>query len=389
MPMVLSPKQPVQGRRRNRGPGGNPGGLVAQGNANIPTGMNGRRMFSMGSSSVGSNLRGGRAQQDIVEFDEYIAEISGTTSTSVPGVTKYPIQPGLALTFPEGSVEAALWTEWRMVGCEFYYKREVSEFAANGTTGKVILSVDYNPANPAPTTKQQLEIMPHTDFMPCENAGLRIDPQCVNRADCKFIRTGQVPAGEDVKTFDGGNLWVATLGNAGTGVLGELHCRYRFHVEKPTLLNANVSTQVRSSSFYTQHAATTYTTATPKATVFDSLWFDGLVIGAPSAAGVFTPPAGAYRITAMVSLQDTSNEAFSATLQFYKNGAAITSPFNGPVSKFANPGAPGGSSNNSLSSQIVITCNGTDTIQAEVTATGAGGALTSPADEASILFELA
>jgi hypothetical protein len=174
---------------------------------------------------------------EIVEYDEYIAPVSGSVAFAA---TKYPLNPGLPGSFPAGSKEAQLWTEWSAVGVEYYLKPLVSGFSAQGQTGKNLLSFDYNPVNPAPSNQSQAEIMHKADGMPYENIRLRLDCAQVNRADGKYIRTAAAPIGTDLKTYDGGNLWVCTYGQPGTAVCAELRAKYRFRVMKPTLLNAPV-----------------------------------------------------------------------------------------------------------------------------------------------------
>jgi len=316
-----------------------------------------------------------------VEFDEFVADINGSVAFAA---TKFPLQPGIAATFPKGSVKAALYSEWKQIGCEFYYKPEVSGFAANGSTGKVILALDYNAGNPAPTTKQQVEIMHRVDNMPYEAMSLRTDTQAVNRADAKYIRTGPIAPDEDIKTFDGGNLWVCTIGQASGALVGELHARYIFRCSKPTLLNPAQGGLLPTTavSFYTQVAPTALVTTVPKAVQYDTAVVDGIGIGAP-VAGVFTPPAGHYKVTAQVNYNDTASENFIANTQVWKNGAALALP----STQLVEMAATAAQEYASVFIQAFISCNGTDTVQIEADATGAAGVLTIPANLSNVCFE--
>jgi len=177
----------------NRGPRGN----------QFPSGSSSGRQIKMTEDVVG---------------DEYITNIAGSSGFAT---TKFSVNPGLAATFPEGSVKASLFTEWRMKSCQFYYRPAVSGFATQGQSGRVVLSMDYNAANATPTTQQQVEVMPHRDGMPFENIELPLDARYVNRADSKYIRVGALGISEDVKTYDGGNLWVSTYGQTNTTQVGE------------------------------------------------------------------------------------------------------------------------------------------------------------------------
>jgi len=315
-----------------------------------------------------------------VTFDEYIGEVNGSVAFTA---TKYAVQPGIAATYPKGAIKAALYSEWTMVNCEFYFKPEVSQYAAQGQTGKVILAMDYNAGNPAPTTKQQVEIMHVKDAMPYEIIRLSLDASCVNKADSKYIRTGPAPVDEDVKTYDGGNLWVCTIGQGGSGLVGELHARYNFRCTKPTLLNPAQGGLIPQTvaSLFTQHAATTYVNGTPKALVWDTTLSDGIGIGA-AVAGVFTPPAGNYIVQSMVSAQDSANETSSITIEVQKNGASLAAKCASAV-EFAPVGI---GSDMALGVQGIVSCSGADTVKLQVTMTGAAGTLTSTADQCQILF---
>lgn len=316
-----------------------------------------------------------------VTFDEYIQDINGSVAFAA---TKFAVQPGLAATFPKGAIKAALYSEWKMVNCEFYFKPEVSQFAGQGSTGKVILAMDYNAGNPAPTTKQQVEIMHVEDAMPYNVIRLRLDASCVNKADSKYIRTGPAPADEDIKTFDGGNLWVCTIGQAGGGLVGELHARYNFRCTKPTLLNPAQGGLIpqTSAAVYTQHAATTFATTVAKAIVFDTAEADGIPVGAPSAAGVFTPPAGNYLVCVNASLSDGTDELWTGTLELQKNSASLVTPCKSQVELVT-----GGSAIQNVVVRGVISCSGADTVRALVTMVGAAGSLTCIADTAQISFQ--
>jgi len=181
-----------------------------------------------------------RRAQTICE-DEYIGEVTAT-STGFATVA-FACNPGQAGTFPWGSKIAALYEEYDFAYLEFYYKREVSEYASLGTTGKVILSFDYDAADAAPTSKQQVEdTVPHVDGMPSTpQLSLKIDCARLRKNDAKYVRTGNQPANTDIKTYDCGNLYVSTYGlSTSSGTLGELRVRYCCKFSEPVLQTAFV-----------------------------------------------------------------------------------------------------------------------------------------------------
>jgi hypothetical protein len=276
-----------------------------------------RQSAFKGQFPRGSSANSVSKQQDIVEFDEYIGEVNGSAAFAT---TKYSLQPGLTATFPEGAVEAALWTEWRMNYCEFYYKPEVSGFATQGQSGKVILSFDYNAANPAPTSKQQVELMHKADGMPYEDICLPLDPLSVNRSDAKYIRTGATPAGADVKTYDGGNLWVSTYGQTNGNVVGELRCRYKFPVFKPTLLNGVSGADPSVALFQSTTPEASGATTVAKNLVLATASANGL--GAVNTAGSIVPPSGRYLID-VTNVATATNSMTLSVLNILKNGVSL------------------------------------------------------------------
>jgi len=170
----------------------------------------------------------------MIEEDEYIADISGSVGFAT---TQYAINPGQASTFPWGSKIASLYEKYEFQFLEFYYRREVSEFATNGQAGKVMLSVDFDASDGPPSTKQQvLDTDPHVDAMPCaESIVLSVNCAQMRSQDSKYVRPGAQPPNTDIKTYDSGSLFVSTYGNTNTSVVGELRVRYRCLVSVPVL----------------------------------------------------------------------------------------------------------------------------------------------------------
>lgn len=309
-----------------------------------------------------------------VTFDEYIQDINGSVAFAA---TKFAVQPGIAGTFPKGSLKSALYSEWKMVDCEFYFKPEVSQYAAQGQTGKVILAMDYNAGNPAPTTKQQVEIMHVADAMPFEIIRLRLDASCVNKSDSKYIRTGPIPVDEDIKTFDGGNLWVCTIGQGGAGLCGELHARYNFRCTKPTLLNpaqggliSNVTVAQFQSSAAEASGASTVAANLLVATAVTN----GVAV--VNTAGSFVPKAGNYLVDVDLYLANDTGDSVT-TLDIQKNAvtlyaAAGTLPINGSP----NAASAGGKYRSELHASQFVSCSGTDAITFPVTNTYPAGTQT-------------
>jgi len=145
----------------------------------------------------------------VIEEDEYIQDVNGSTGFVTLG---FPINPGQSATHPWGNRLASLYEEYYYEELEFYYKREVSEYATNGQTGKVILSIDYDATDSAPTSKQQVEdTQPHKDGMPCTPLiSLKADVALMRKQPGKYVRPGSQANGTDLRVYDAGVFYFST-----------------------------------------------------------------------------------------------------------------------------------------------------------------------------------
>jgi hypothetical protein len=302
---VAKKKRSQRVRRNNVGAGG--GALQNR------AGSTGR--IGLGSTNSGGTTR--RAQ--IIEEDEYIAEVNGSVNFAT---TSYAINPGQSATFPWAYKIASLYERYFFERLEFYYRREVSEYATNGQTGKVMLSIDYDASDAAPTTKQQVEdTIPHIDGMPCmEQILLRADPkELLGLPSGRYVRPGAQPVNTDIKTYDAGNLYVSTYGCANTNVIGELRVRYRCRLCVPVLESPAASPGQPAGTFQVFSAAggdTVASTAT-----YQAAFITGTPItqqngiGATIATtGVVTVPAGRYLVNCSVLASDTTASVTSGNL---------------------------------------------------------------------------
>lgn len=299
--IVIGKTSRRQRRRRVRiGPGGH---LTAKGS----TQNDGMRMM---------NRRG-----CVVEEDEFIGPVSGSTAfNAVP----YPLNPGQARTFPWLSQEAKLWERYVFEYLEFYYKRDVSEFATNGTTGKVMMNVDFDASENPPSSKIQVEdSFPHSDGMPCENFKLIVPrSQLHPKGEPKYVRTGGIPGAADIKLYDAGNFFISTQGNQNSTEVGELRVRYRIRFEVPVLEAINTAPTNYSVTLWQKLLVPGLTTGAATNINFQSVDVvtDGLGI-APS--NNFVLPPGNYLVDGTVVFTIAGGNLTSAQGAFQKNGTAV------------------------------------------------------------------
>jgi hypothetical protein len=328
-------------RSPNRSRGASAGGLDLNNQSSRSSGRLGL------SSSNSSKVR----RSHLIDEDEYIADIAGSVGFAT---TAYPINPGQASTFPWGSKISALYEKYDFQMLEFYYRREVSEYATNGQAGKLMLSVDYDAADSSPTTKQQvLDTEPHVDGMPCtEQIVLRVDCAQMRKQDSHYVRPGSQPANTDIKTYDAGNLFVSTYGNANTTVVGELRVRYKCLLSVPVLESASGGSG--SAGSYFQITSALIGEAAAATTIYQPLYATATVpvilangIGATvSSAGLITLLAGTYLVESNAISYSSTSTPTAQTSGLYQGVAAgvdpVLAPSYGSVAyEFGTAGASG------------------------------------------------
>lgn len=265
----------------------------------------------------------GNKQSVIIEEMEYIGEVT-SNSTSFSLLNTYPINPGQSSTFPWLSTIAKNYEKYEFLSLQWIYKPEVSQYATNGQTGKILLSVDYDASDAPPQNKQQMEdVVPHSDAMPYQQLKLNCRPKEMHKnSDAKFIRPGNLPANSDIKTYDAGNLFVGTSAIAtNTGTLGELHVKYIVKFSIPIL--ESQGTQINNS--LAEFTDTTPQSLTSTVAAVDLM--PNLVgtngINIVNTSGVFTAPVGNYLVIWKEDYLGSSGVATSSVISQLKLGSTV------------------------------------------------------------------
>jgi len=310
----------------------------------------------------GASARGRRSRVEVE--DEYIVDVAGSTTFTS---TQFPLNPGQSGTFPWLSQEAKLFEKYRILGLEFYYRPQVSAFATNGQSGKVMLSFDYDASDAAPATKQQVEdTHPHADGMPYESVLLSIDPKESVKQDSYFVRAGGLPGGSDIKTYDFGTLSVSTIGCNSTANIGELRVRYAIALHDPVLENTiNAPLNLRVSQFQSAIGSESAGASTvAKTMALATVTTNGLQ--ATNTAGVITLPVGNYIVNMGVVANFTvGTGAVQASLLV--NGTAL--PFAPILGSLATSWEP-------VFGTYFVTSTGSTTIAVSANCTYASGTAT-------------
>jgi len=316
----------------------------------------------------------GRKQMRITE-SEFIGAVTVANQPNFNSVV-FAVNPGNATTFPWLSTIAKQFEKYKFERLNFVFKREVSEFATAGQTGKVIMSFDTDASDAPPATKQQMEDTdPHRDCMPCENMGLNLDPTMLHgpMMVAKFVRPAGLPGAADIKLYDVGNLNIATQGITANNEVGELHVNYTIVLEKPILENLAGAPANNSVSWFQSTTSQTYTTTIATTALDATATVNGLTV--VNTAGSMVPPAGNYLVDFTGLFGDSAAEAFTAVMDFQKNAASVyTTTSNRP--QFVSGVSLGAGENFYLTGSVFVSANGTDAFTQRVTLTGAAGVLT-------------
>jgi hypothetical protein len=169
---------------------------------------------------------------NVVCHREYLGDVIGTAAFVN---NQFPINPGMAQTFPWLSTIAQNYQEYRFHGLVFEFKSLLTDYVTNGTPGVVVMATNYNSGAASYTTKQQME---NSEFA-VSNKPTR---DLLHMVECKrdltvlphnYVRNGPVPNNQDIRLHDQGNFQLVTQGNPAVNI-GELWVTYCVEFVKPT-----------------------------------------------------------------------------------------------------------------------------------------------------------
>jgi len=208
-PKAKKPKQPKQPSKMM---------VTVSSNAPVSKGYNG--------AIKSAQFRMGRNGKILVCHSELVGDVLGTAGFTP---VTFSINPGLQSLF--------LWLSNIATNYESYVFKKLKlrylPACSTDNAGSVYTSVDFDPADPAPSTERQLANYQGTKFSPpwkaqtydCLANNLR-------KRSSYFVRSGPLTATEDLGLFDTGNLIIATVGCAAVTV-GKLWVDYEVEFSTP------------------------------------------------------------------------------------------------------------------------------------------------------------
>lgn len=167
----------------------------------------------------------------LVSKTEYVGEVVSDATSVFRIAGTYPINARSAITFPWLSNLAGNFESYRFKKLIFHYESE----APTVTPGYVGLVVDYNPADPPPTTK-----MVAMDFEESIRGPVwtRFSHVCTSKNLNKrksYFNRSSTESPFDPALYDVGTLYMICGSNGAAGTLGELWVEYECELITPEL----------------------------------------------------------------------------------------------------------------------------------------------------------
>ncbi len=299
---------------------------------------------------------------------ELIGDVNGSVAFAT---TRYPINPGLALTFPRLSSEAAKWEQYRFHSLKFEYINRVG----STNVGNVILTPEYNTRDRPPSSEREAgSNQDAEEGSTWEPFGTKLNPQSMFPfGPRKLIRSANVSG--DMNLYDAGSLYVSTVGEADASTIGKLYVEYDVEFYIPQNSPAD-DTGPSSTNWYSRALAQTFASGVGSVVDWDTPANNPLLF--TEASGIITPTLGCYRVFWSGSFADTAAENFNVVVSLRKNSIEVSR------SHQFNDALANGTL--ALSTMAVVAFDGDDTLDVYVVATGAAGTLTSVAMTQQLMF---
>jgi len=268
-----------------------------------------------------------------VRHREYISDVSGSIGFAA---SLYRINPGWEPTFPWLSAIANRFESYRFTSLRFLFET----MKGSSTVGTVIMAVDYDALDDAPIEKTEILSFANATRAPVWGSCQLVCPtQDTNKfGPQRYTRNGNV-ANSDLKTYDLGNLFVATQSCVDTSLIGELYVEYTVQLFTPHMLTDMTESVMHfaiSGAGETKSApfkgATKAITGGLPVEIYNDYTLQFKRVGEYLLSGILTG-------TGMGQADPTCGGAVTATplLSSVPNGAGTTSTFQ-TLLKVLNPG---------------------------------------------------
>jgi len=182
--------------------------------------------YASGTSSFVPDIKSSSYGSTRIRHRELVAGITGSSAFTIN--QSLALNPGISQTFPWLSTQAIGWEQYHFKSLRFCYYTRCSTL----TAGSVMISPDYDAADISPASEQIMSSYANCiEDAPWKDIVCRLDEKSMHPdGSRKFVRTGPlisplVGQALDIKTYDVGNLFVATLDGGSTN-WGKLWIEY-------------------------------------------------------------------------------------------------------------------------------------------------------------------
>jgi hypothetical protein len=265
---------------------------------------------------------------NIVCHREYLGEVTGGSAFFNRA---YPLNPGFAETFPWLSNVAQSYQQYRFHGLIFEFRPLITDFVTNGSPGVCVMATNYNSDKPAFTSRIEME---NSEYA----VSVKPTKGMIHGVECSlaetptrmlYVRTGEVPAGQDLRLYDLGLTQFATQGNPAQ-VLGELWVSYCVEFFKPILAD-DLGTNGLSESINRSQVSNSFPLGLVGVSASGDL--PGVSVSSTQISfGRLTPP-GTYQVNLMWS-GDTAAAYTQPTIAITGGLAFVNQYFNGGANTF-------------------------------------------------------
>jgi len=148
------------------------------------------------------------------------------------------LNPGLQTFAPMLAQVAQFYEEYEFIQLVFEFRSTVVDGNDNAK-GTLLMATQYNPTNPLFTDEVSMDNYAHSCATKVTDSllhGVECEERATGQSRFEYVRTGNVPAGQDPKTYDLAVFQVATQGAAANLQLGRLYVHYKVRLSKLKLI---------------------------------------------------------------------------------------------------------------------------------------------------------
>lgn len=182
----------------------------------------------------------------VVSRREYVTRVVSPAAPADFSNTSYSINPGLSGVFAWLSQIASNFEEYEFHDLVFSYQPVISTATTTGAMGSVVVACNYNAGSPKfQSFREMVEYQGAIETRVCDpiHFGIECDPAKNAGHDMEYVRSGAVPQGEDIKSYDIGTFQMATSDVSATAypagtLLGHVYVEYTVRLGKPKLYAA-------------------------------------------------------------------------------------------------------------------------------------------------------